>query len=96
MQYLENFFKYIRSGRISRREKLLLFVCAAVYVVSPVDLLPFNPLDDIGVAGAVMAYINWRVKRIKDAPQDVQESAANTVIDAEIVEDSSFFSGKKS
>ena len=59
-------------------------------------LLPFNPLDDIGVAGAVMAYINWRVKRIKDAPQDVQESAANTVIDAEIVEDSSFFSGKKS
>ena len=63
---LKNIFTYVKSGRISRCEKVLLFAAAAIYVISPIDLLPLNPLDDIGIVGAVVAFINWRINNLPD------------------------------
>ena len=95
MPHFENLFTYFKSDGISRTEKILLLAGAVVYVISPVDLIPLNPLDDIGVIGAVMAYINWRVKHIKTLPQKTPESAADAVITTEVIDNTNFFNNKK-
>ena len=61
--FLTNIFDYLGESRISLTEKFLIIVGTIIYVISPVDLLPGIIFDDIGVAGIVLAYMNWRIKK---------------------------------
>lgn len=36
--------------------KFIVLIIAFIYIVSPIDLLPFNPLDDI-IAGLIAFFI---------------------------------------
>lgn len=54
-------FKYLSSPRIAMGDKLLFFIPAILYWVLP-DVMPFMPIDDIGVT---MLLMNWFVGRIE-------------------------------
>lgn len=38
------------KGLMKKGTKFIILMVAFIYIVSPIDLLPFNPLDDIVVA----------------------------------------------
>lgn len=54
-------FTYLFSSHISVGDKLLFFIPVALYWVLP-DVMPFMPIDDIGVT---MLLMNWFVGRIE-------------------------------
>ena len=62
--FLSNIFSYFAEKRISATEKVLLVLGVLIYWISPVDLMPLVLIDDIGITGAVMAYMNWRVNHL--------------------------------
>ena len=76
---LDKLFTYIQSKQISVFEKLFLLGGTVAYVISPIDILPLNPLDDIGVVGVVAAYINWRVKRLEAPPHNDKTETTEVV-----------------
>lgn len=88
MNCLNNIFLYITSREISVFEKLLLFAVVIIYVLSPVDVLPFNPLDDIGAIGIATAYVNWRIKRIESQKQSQEPADSKDIIDVQTIESS--------
>lgn len=86
MDYLNNIFSYITSSKISVGEKLLLFAGVIIYVIAPIDLMPMNPLDDLGVIGIATAYINWRIKNIEAQEQSKELSEENNIINVQAIE----------
>jgi uncharacterized membrane protein YkvA (DUF1232 family) len=61
----EQMWRYLNSGRVSGFEKFILGA-ALLYIVTPTDLLPdWLPvagwMDDLGVAGLVLAFIAQRL-----------------------------------
>ena len=63
--FLTNVFEYLGEPRISWIEKFLIVGGTIIYVISPLDLLPGIILDDIGITGVALAYINWRIKKLE-------------------------------
>ncbi|NMO95407.1 hypothetical protein [Paenibacillus lemnae] len=53
---------YLTSPRVEMRDKLLFVIPAALYWVLP-DLMPFVPIDDIGVTMLLMNFFVGRVER---------------------------------
>ena len=45
---------------------IIAAVLCLVYIISPVDLLSFNPIDDLGALGVMIASITSAVKAFKD------------------------------
>ncbi|MBO2942548.1 hypothetical protein JJQ72_00915 [Paenibacillus sp. F411] len=57
---LKRIMEYLVSPQVALKDKLLFVIPAALYWVLP-DLLPFIPIDDIGVT---MLLANWFVGRV--------------------------------
>jgi uncharacterized membrane protein YkvA (DUF1232 family) len=65
VQRAQQMWKYLHSGRVSGFEKFVL-AAALLYIVTPSDLLPdWLPvagwMDDLGMAGLVLAFIAQRL-----------------------------------
>jgi uncharacterized membrane protein YkvA (DUF1232 family) len=65
--------KYLKSPEVSKWKKALGLL-AVLYVVSPVDAIPdvipfFGWLDDVGVVGAVMAYLMRDMSKFANRPK---------------------------
>lgn len=57
---------------------LIVAALCLIYVVSPVDILPFNPLDDIpAFAGMVMSIVGAVKAFKKDHPTDSDDSGSS-------------------
>ncbi|VTR51625.1 Uncharacterised protein [Actinobacillus pleuropneumoniae] len=57
----QRIFGYLASSRVALGDKLLFLVPVALYWVLP-DVMPFLPIDDIGVT---MLLMNWFVSRVE-------------------------------
>jgi uncharacterized membrane protein YkvA (DUF1232 family) len=73
---------YFVSGRCSAGDKLLV-MGALIYLVSPIDLIPdYIPvigwLDDVGVATAVLAYLNGKLDEAIEIENTGSEFLENT------------------
>ena len=67
-------WRLFRDPRVAPKLKLTVPVLAALYVVSPVDLLPdlllgLGQVDDLGVLGLAVAFVTRVVPRL--APREV-------------------------
>ncbi len=67
-------WRLYRDPRVAPKLKLTVPVLAALYVVSPVDLLPdlllgLGQVDDLGVLGLAVAFVTRVVPRL--APREV-------------------------
>jgi uncharacterized membrane protein YkvA (DUF1232 family) len=67
-------WRLFRDPRVAPKLKLAVPVLAALYVVSPVDLLPdlllgLGQLDDLGVIGLAVAFVTRVVPRL--APPEI-------------------------
>jgi uncharacterized membrane protein YkvA (DUF1232 family) len=65
--------KYFKSPEVSKWKKFLALLAVA-YVVSPVDAIPdvipvFGWLDDIGVVGAMLAYLVRDMSKFANRPK---------------------------
>lgn len=57
---------------------IIVAVLCLVYVVSPVDILPFNPLDDIpAFAGMVMSIVGAVKAFQKNHPNDTSSGGSD-------------------
>jgi uncharacterized membrane protein YkvA (DUF1232 family) len=72
---LVNVFEYFRERRIPRLEKFLVLGFMAAYIISPLDLWPGMPFDDIGVSGLVLAYMIWRTGKVRSIPEKSADNA---------------------
>lgn len=62
-----NIWRLMRSPRVPLRDKLLFAVPVLVYAVAP-DVMPFMPIDDIGVAMiAAKLFVSMVERRYPDA-----------------------------
>ncbi|MBY9082518.1 hypothetical protein KIH86_11660 [Paenibacillus sp. HN-1] len=59
---LRGTWRYVASPRVSLSDKLLFVVPVALYWVLP-DVMPFMPIDDIGVSMLLMAWFVSRMDR---------------------------------
>lgn len=57
-----NSWRYIFSSQVSIPDKLLFSIPVILYWVLP-DLLPFMPIDDIGVTMVMMSWFVSRMER---------------------------------
>lgn len=63
---------YLASGEVAMGDKLLFLIPVILYWVLP-DVIPFLPIDDIGVT---MLLMNWFVGRIERKYPQVSRDAA--------------------
>ena len=68
-------WEYLNSGRCSGTDRILI-VAALLYLISPIDAIPdvipvVGWLDDIGVATAVLAFLNHKISQIGPASEAV-------------------------
>ncbi|AIQ63507.1 hypothetical protein D3C81_286150 [compost metagenome] len=59
---LRGTWRYVASPRVALLDKLLFTVPVALYWVLP-DVMPFMPIDDIGVSMLLMAWFVSRMDR---------------------------------
>lgn len=95
--FFANVLDYFGDSRISRKEKIWITIGTILYVISPLDLLPGLPFDDIGVLGIVLAYMNWRMKKNTDTSTKIDKV---DILPGEIIKEpedfqKNFFSDKK-
>ena len=94
--FFANVLDYFGDSRISRKEKMWITIGTILYVISPLDLLPGLPFDDIGVLGVVLAYMNWRVKQVVSSTENNDSRTSfNGNSDKSNTLPSDFFSDKK-
>ena len=75
--FFSNLWNFFHCPEISRTEKILVPVLTLIYWVWPLDLLPGLLIDDLGVTGIAMAYMNWRVMQAQKNTQ-TQTATAET------------------
>jgi uncharacterized membrane protein YkvA (DUF1232 family) len=95
--FFANVLDYFGDSRIPRKEKMWITIGTILYVISPLDLLPGLPFDDIGVLGVVLAYMNWRMKKNTDTSTKIDKV---DILPGEIIKEpedfqKNFFSDKK-
>lgn len=94
--FFANVLDYFGDSRIPRKEKMWITIGTILYVISPLDLLPGLPFDDIGVLGVVLAYMNWRMKQVVASTENNDSRTSfNGNSDKYNTLPSDFFSDKK-
>ena len=51
------------KGLVKKAGKLILLFMALIYIVSPIDILPLNPIDDIivGIIAFLIVFTDWDI-----------------------------------
>ena len=95
--FFPNVLDYFGESKIPKKEKIWITILTVIYILSPLDLMPGLPFDDIGVLGVALAYMNWRMKQItkESAITDATSSSSYVNSDDTKILPSQFFSQKK-